>query len=751
MKTVFQCVVLWGMLLNGSRASETQFQPGNGNVGHAVPPPEIRMAIRTKQKWKVTTLEWIITPQFSSPPPENARIVTYEGASDWTAWNDRLPPQFGVALYRTEDSEWGPGFLQLDAEYKIVASPIFAGTKITWREFYGPDGNPSGETETERSWTVGANQSPTYSLSTSTDGSYAIDPFTLEFPVKLTVDANCDETVDDTGASDSATEERPFRFWLNDDNDRAVLHTWTNGSTFTELEQDDEAVSNDSDKNCYDVVINGERDLEDLARLWISTSGLNASFKSGDLQLGLKWTDISDGDPAIRLFHAVEANGGNGYLFNPSTATAQVDQTAATGAHGLAVGSVIQGTDPVILPQSLFADLTEAQPKTYLLFEGVEAGKGQLKLVILDKNGTPIGEGPGVWMELKEPGDFVERYTCGDQSMGTVGALTHYPQTATFGAPTTEDEKDYVLYVHGYNMEDPLKQRWIETTYKRLYWLGYKGRVGGFSWPCAYGLVDQIYFDDSENRAWQAAVRLKEHLVNLKNLGYRVHVIAHSQGNVVMGEALRLWRADGQSTPLVSSYIASQAAIAAHCYNATAPLMPNYEEDTPNVYASYWSAGDSPRFPQAWPASNPPYLDASFMQSAASRWLNFYNPQDYALTAANGGYGSWEKDQRWKPDNGYSWSVTNGFFKGLVPLETDYSFPDDRYTIFSYCAEARSVALGTNATGGVFGGAGLDLEAQVGYSRAHLWHSAQFRSFMAARYQYWAELMQRIGIQSYTP
>ncbi len=571
--------------------------------------------------------------------------------------------------------------------------------------------------------------------------------------VGLAVDADRDGQIKTPAedASDATSADKPFRFWLNDDNDESALYTWTNGSTFTERELDDAAVGGDSDKNCNNLVIDTERDLEDLARLWIYTKGLNASFKSGDLQLGLKWTDVSAGDPAIRLFHAVDADGGDGYLFNSSMASLQVDQAAASGAHGMAVGNVIGGTDPVILPQTLFADLTEDKPKTCLLFEGIRAGKGQLKLLILDKSGTVIGEGPGVWMELKELGDLVERYTCGDGSMGTVGALTQYPQTATFAAPATEDENDYVLYVHGYNMEDPLKQRWIETAYKRLYWLGYSGRVGGFSWPCAFGLVDQVYFDDSENRAWQAGERLKEHLVNLKNRGYRVHVIGHSQGNIVVGEALRLWKASGQSTPLVSTYIASQAAIAAHCYNAAAPLMPDHQEDTPNVYACYWRSGDSARFPQTWPTTNPPYLAAATMQSTAGRWVNFYNPQDYALTAANGGIGSWENDQRLKPDNFYNWSVANGFFKGWVPFETAYSFPGDRYAIFSYCAEARSVAVGTIPTGGVFSGDTVDLESQCGFSRAHLWHSGQFRSFSAARYGYWSETLRRIGIQPYTP
>lgn len=568
--------------------------------------------------------------------------------------------------------------------------------------------------------------------------------------VSIAVDANRDGQIKfaSEDSSDATSAAAPYRFWLNDDDDERVMRTWTTGNAYTESELDDREVTSDAGNDCNNVVIDTERDLEDLARLWIYTQGLNTAFKNGDMQLGLKWTDVTNGAPAIRLFRAVETNGGNAYLFDEETAHSQVAQIGQ--GYGLALGSgVVEGTTTFILPGVAFSNLSEDQPMAHLLFEGVKAGKGQLKLVILDKNGAEIGEGPGVWMELKEPHEFVERYTCGDQSIGAVQPLAHYTPSTAFGAPTTEDEKDYVLYVHGYNMEDPEKQRWIETVFKRLYWLGYKGRVGGFSWPCAYGLIDQIRFDESEERAWQAGVRLMEHLQNLKNAGYRIHVIAHSQGNVVMSEALRLWQTAGNTTALVNTYIASQAAVAAHCYNAAAPLMPNYDQDTPNVYAVYWKSGDSPRYPQTWPASNPPYFDTSVTQSAAGRRVNFYNPQDYALTAANGGIGSWETDQRLKPNQGFGYSAAYGFERGGGAL-IQLSFPDDRYVIFSYCAEARSVAMGANATGGIFGDNTRNLQ-EFGYAGEHLWHSAQFRSFNAARYRYWQALMGACDLTPYNP
>jgi hypothetical protein len=45
----------------------------------------------------------------------------------------------------------------------------------------------------------------------------------------------------------------------------------------------------------------------------------------------------------------------------------------------------------------------------------------------------------------------------------------------------------YILFVHGWNMETWLKDRWAERAFKRLYWQGYQGRFGSFRWPTDYG------------------------------------------------------------------------------------------------------------------------------------------------------------------------------------------------------------------------------------------------------------------------
>ncbi len=553
----------------------------------------------------------------------------------------------------------------------------------------------------------------------------------------LRVDANLDGAIAIDG-SDSTSSTNPFRFWLNDDNDGTVNSSMP--GLYTEFEQDDQPVSGYSSRNCNDLAINGTRDLEDFARLWINVSGLRNMVTGANpvLQIGLKWTDVSQGSPAIRLFRAAEATGGMGYLFNSTTAAQQLDQTGQS--YGTALGSgMVETASTYIVPQVALANLSESQPNIRLLFEGCRAGKGRLRLVVLKQDGTEVGEGPGVWMDLKSSKDFIERWSCGDGDLAEVQPVVR--QTANsaspaWGNPTKDEEKDYVLYVHGYNMKEFEKQRWIETTFKRLYWLGYKGRVGGFTWPCSDSALP---YDQSEERAWQSAAQLRALLGSLKIAGLQVHVLGHSQGNVVVGEALRQWaaenhkKADGSPDPLVRTYVASQAAIQAHCYDPNAALIPGFtgslsDDGTPNVYANY-------------PLTGAPYMSVAAMSGAATRFRNFQNPDDYALTGNSAGFPvhpGWQLNQRLKPDIGYTFENATGIFRSGAIL----AFPGDRFLIFSYAAEGRSLALGSTVTDGVFSGGDYSLRNQLGYGLDHIWHSGQFRSSMAERYQYWRAFMQ---------
>ena len=172
-----------------------------------------------------------------------------------------------------------------------------------------------------------------------------------------------------------------------------------------------------------------------------------------------------------------------------------------------------------IFAKHTFSDLDKSQSKLYLLFEGVAEGKGELRLVLLKKksNGSwhSVGEGPGVWLDLKNirrmymraystplPENFPlpwQDTACNNppafpyQTNWMTGSLyipdgqsrirnrrqhskdenqAEYP----FDAPPDEQNK-CVVFVHGIDLTVAEQQGYAQSFYKRLWWEGYRGRL----------------------------------------------------------------------------------------------------------------------------------------------------------------------------------------------------------------------------------------------------------------------------------
>jgi hypothetical protein len=246
--------------------------------------------------------------------------------------------------------------------------------------------------------------------------------------------------------------------------------------------------------------------------------------------------------------------------------------------------------------------------------------------------------------------------------------------------------------------------------------------VGGFQWPTYTG---SLTYDASEIRAWRSGQALNNRIASL-NASYpgQVRVIAHSMGNVVMGEALRLF-----STSVVHTYIAAQAAIPAHCYdNTIAGYWTGFS--TPNIYAQY-SSGLPP---------DAPYLAAN--SSHAGAMVQYFNVQDYAL-------GWWENNNQMKPDLNYGYTDGDNdddsylpylgdrfYYDSPLPFdERTLTIPGDRFEIFARVAESRSRALGRESSVNGFGTA-RNLQ-NWGYNAAHYSHSREFRSNVADEDLFW--------------
>jgi hypothetical protein len=577
--------------------------------------------------------------------------------------------------------------------------------------------------------------------------------------ISLNLDANHDGVMDTTFyGSDFTSADKSYIFWINNNYDRFTLDS--DGVNYYD---DDVSSTSQAAKSPYTGVptpdynyTNGAgnraipcvRDLQDFARLWVSgvTTNLLAAVPPGSA-VTLSWGSVS-GSPTIDLFVAADADGGMGYLTNGAIATNQINASLCPYIGRLAPGGSIQ------LNASTF---TNHWAGDYFIWCGVTNGTGQLNLTIA-QGGTNVLWQTSVYIQLVDIKQMYERWTVGDRPSyppTSVAALAgedlpqpfYYTNQAPAGTP-------YILYVHGWNLETWEKDRWAEAAFKRLYWQGYQGRFGEFRWPTTYDftgsfwqlVTDTYNYNNGESNAWTSATGLLNKLndLNAKYPG-QVYLLAHSMGNIVAGEALRL----AGTNQVVNTYVASQAAIPAHVYDSTvtntlqfsyqypsgllyALGSVNYGPFTPNIYGN-WFAGNS---------------------GGTGRRVSFFNGNDFALAMPRWGF-----DQVVKPDvfvfGKYAYlgspndpSPWNHFVFEILGATNYFDIVNnvnDRYEVMSYAAQARSTALG--ATPGITNLVNLDLTTvwptdSSGHNYTdHFWHSAEFRGDCWQEWSYWNTLL----------
>ena len=573
------------------------------------------------------------------------------------------------------------------------------------------------------------------------------------YAISLQLDKHHDTNMINTSfnSPDATSLSDPMIFWCNNNFDRWATNSSLFGLVFTDVEQDDQQIAgcpltpntptpDCNYKNRYGVrIIPDTRDLEDFTRLWVCgiTSNLLAALPAGST-ITLNWGDVGNPNtknPTIDLFQAADPDGGTGYLTDTNIAAEQVDTADAAYVGRVAPGGSVQ----------LNSSILGGWAGNHFIWCGVSNGTGGLNLTIADSNGNILAQ-TTAYIQIVDIKQMYERWTVGDNPIDPAtnvpylvtvdlpagAAAFQYPLPPVPGTP-------YILHVHGYNMQTWEKDSFAETEYKRLYWQGYQGRFGEFRWPTTVqGYVNATTaFNDSEYNAWRSAPGLLNLLTNL-NAKYpgRVYLTAHSHGNVVAGEALRL----AGNNQIVNTYIAMQGAVPAHSYDPSTP------DRHPPLYPGFLCA-----ILDRWCALLLQRL------AGAGTYVNFFNTNDWALT------GLWPPDQDLKPVGGFGFEsdgVRTNFFVGTLESNNPLLPPSGSYLIFSYCDPAPCFALGAQAdVGGTF----LNVS---GYNQVilpsvwppdtatpnqpystHIWHSAEFRSDNAQRWLFWDMALFQMGIK----
>lgn len=551
--------------------------------------------------------------------------------------------------------------------------------------------------------------------------------FLYLIPVSVTVDANRDGAITLSGESrDITSEAQPFRFWVNSDDDRGAQGA----------EQVPVANPDNNDDQLSSV-----RDLEDLTRLWLNIDAFHDKISNGTFKIGLKWKNTNGTSPVIKIYKSADAQGSDAYLKDDR---AGQDQFAAEYRGAIAT---VAGNNAVVFPADLWTGYSEQNPKRCLIFEGIAEGKGQLCITIHKSDGTEIAEGGGAWLDLVD----VQKMYLRVRATGIDESFPEPSQTSDRNPPepmmgwetdpngkaydegmplSWQETKQYIVFVHGWNMSYEGSQNFAETMFKRLWQRGYKGRFAYMRWPTMDNSFANIpyTYNASEYRAWKCGESLRQFMNTLPS-GYSRNLVSHSMGGIVCGSAL-------QKGMNVDNYALLNAAVPAACYD------------------------DSPTLDQGWDYTTPHYDSDEDTRNLSYRYklnsingtlINFYLSGDDALEAwevnnyTSGPFSLGTRPQRYNAGaTGYYYNpnASTGQRLGINYPALVGRFITSPHEAMSYVAQSPTKAVG--ADGRTAGS--IDDKVDMAMYGFGGMHSAQFRFALQQTVSFYNELLTKFDI-----
>jgi hypothetical protein len=523
--------------------------------------------------------------------------------------------------------------------------------------------------------------------------------------ISLVLDKNHDGTMDGSfSGPDTTSQASPMEWWAN------------NGNDGTGIGKDLE-VFNSSQANYTYGQIRSQRNLENFFRLWIC--GLPQLPASQGYTVTLSMTPVT-GNPAVNLYPAYESDGGTKYLTDTNVAALQLSTVYVMGtpviAYGTALGT-ISSTQSYTLPVDGYGNAVF----THFLFEGAGIGEGQLTMTI-SQNGNTIAQ-TSTWLDMHDIKDFYDRAVVTNIISGPSSSWSSAIETEQYASSSAlGSDTNLIVFVHGFNVGN---WNWLDdsdTVFKRLYWAGFKGHFATVKWPCQTG--DPLLFDLSELDAYKASAGVTTYMNQLRSRfpGYRLNILAHSQGNAVVSEAIR-----NQGLQF-DTYILTQGAVAASAYDVNAPT------DTTLLNAEVGHPTPD------WQ----PMGYHGVYTNLTGKIISFYNPVDFALQtgsilgvpAAN-----WRANQFLKPDADYGSDGTNVW--EYVTGAPNMPITDSEVSR-AFVARSRTDAVG--ATAGLSGviNSSFNLNAQFGFGTTIDEHSAEWTRPIQTSYLYYSQVLTQI-------
>ncbi len=404
-----------------------------------------------------------------------------------------------------------------------------------------------------------------------TQGNKSLHGF-AQIPAALVVDANRDNHIRTSSEDepDYVSASEPFRFWINDDDDRGPAE----GNDIPEQDP------NKADYN--NATVDSVRDLVDFFPVYLDIKqlltmlphtgdGITYKLKQADGALNFVYTNKTK-EEALD-YHKQLLSTGFGPYFIQAAGVATVQQITAEGVtldSAFLTGTRDNGWGVV---------LVEGRSTTYEpLVLSVEKDGATIATVSLPLNISEVE----VMFRHVDLTDVPRTYSGGTPELPkpTVPSRIESPPNW----PDSQTSDKYFVFVHGYNVDAQKARGWQAEIFKRLHAMGSKARFVGLTWHGATGLDyhQAVYF------GFQTGDAVADALSFTGNAD--VTIAAHSLGNMVASHAIQ----SGGFTP--SRFYMINAAVPIEAYS----LDDVGEDDAEMMTESTWRAYDERLYAANW-------------------------------------------------------------------------------------------------------------------------------------------------------
>jgi hypothetical protein len=399
--------------------------------------------------------------------------------------------------------------------------------------------------------------------------------------ISLSTDANHDGTIDTTFyGPDFTSPSRPFRFWVNDDDDKTE-----SPGLFTSTDTD--IPGQKKSPNGLDKRVNGTRDLVDFFPVYVNIqSALQALPNNVTCWLKQEDSALNVVDPDFyNLDYTIPPTNCLAYMTNSSIGPV----IARPGNATYPAADVFRITSSGYQLSYSAVDAIRTAGKAMLL---VEARTNTTRPLVLEiHQGTNVLAQASLYLSITPVEQmFRHKNLMPEQTITNLhGPPDRLTDADVPNEPDTND-KNFVL-IHGYSVNPNQARGNASETFKRMYWSGSHAKFYGVTWFSSDSQGD-IYipgitpnYHTNVVHAFQTASNLAAFFGTLTN-GPTV-ALAHSLGNLFTLSALNDWNAR------IDKYFMMDAAVAIEALQGDAPqtnhmIFSDWVDYTNRLYSHEW-------------------------------------------------------------------------------------------------------------------------------------------------------------------